>query len=214
MSGAQTVFEFRGVSVSYGERQVLDGFDLKVERGEKALAYGKSGIGKSTLLRLLLGFALPDAGTVLFEGRPLDPPAAWEARRRVAYVGQDLDVAGGPVREFLDRSLGYRANAHRRPGPREVAETLESLELEPGVVEKDLADLSGGERQRVALALALLLRRDLFLLDEVTSALDVPMKRKVIEVFAARPEWTVLTVSHDHHWLDDGRMRVVEIGGG
>lgn len=198
--------------MTYGERKVLGGFDLRVERGEKVLVYGESGIGKSTLLRLLLGFAVPDAGEVLFAGRPLCPAAAWEARRRVAYVGQDLDVAGGRVGEFFDRSLGYKANASRRPESREVAETLESLELEPGLLEKDLADISGGERQRASLALALLLRRDLFLLDEVTSALDVPMKRKVIEAFASRPAWTVLTVSHDHHWLDDGRMRVVEMG--
>ncbi|MHB8780506.1 MAG: ATP-binding cassette domain-containing protein, partial [Candidatus Geothermincolia bacterium] len=84
-------------------------------------------------------------------------------------------------------------------------------ELLPPILEKEMADISGGERQRVALTLAILLDRDIFLLDEVTSGLDAPMKRRVIERFTGNDAWTVLTASHDGDWAAASGLRVVEL---
>ncbi len=206
------LFSFRDVNVEYDGVEVLRDFNLEVKRGEKVLIYGKSGIGKSTLLRMLLGFAVPDSGGVFFEGRPLDPSAAWEVRRRAAYVSQDLDIAAGRVEDLVERTMRYKVNLPLQPSRQDLDAALALFDLEPEILRKEITDLSGGERQRVALALALLLHRDIFLLDETTSALDAPMKRRVVEHFTGRDEWTVLSVSHDHTWLEGGRMSVIEMG--
>jgi putative ABC transport system ATP-binding protein len=208
------LFSFQDVNVAYDGVRVLRDFNLEVNRGEKVLIYGKSGIGKSTVLRLLLGFAVPDSGSVFFEDRSLDPPAAWEVRRRAAYVSQDLDIAAGRVEGLVERTMRHKANQPLQPSRQDLDAALALFDLEPEILRKEITDLSGGERQRVALALALLLRRDIFLLDEATSALDAPMKSRVVEYFTGQDEWTVLCVSHDRTWLEGGRMRVIEMGVG
>ncbi|MDI7252972.1 ABC transporter ATP-binding protein [Candidatus Solincola sp.] len=200
------------VSFTPGGQRVLEDFRLEVRRGEKVLVYGKSGVGKSTLLRMLLGFVLPSSGCVYFEGRRIDPGSVWEARRRIAYVSQDLDLSRGKAGDFVAGVFALRANRGRAHMDEDFAAAMEWLELDRGILDKGMTDLSGGERQRLALALALSLGRDVFLLDEVTSAVDPRMKERIARRFASMESATVLAVSHDVTWLKVGGMRVVRLG--
>lgn len=208
------MISFDKVNVSFDGTPVLEDFDLEVARGEKVLVYGKSGAGKSTLLKLLLGFVRPDAGTIYFGGRELNRRSVWEVRRRVAYVGQDLDLGEGKVSEFVAGVFALRANAALRRDAGSLERAMEWLELSRKLLDKDLNDTSGGERQRLAIALALALERDVFLLDEVTSAVESDMKARIAEHFASLKGATVLAVSHDVNWLDQGGVRVVGLGSG
>jgi len=79
------------------------------------------------------------------------------------------------------------------------------------VLRKDTSELSGGEKQRLAIIVSILLERKVFLLDEVTSSLDKQLKKKVINYFIERDDWTIVAISHDPGWLDNPRVRVFDL---
>lgn len=205
------LFEFRQVAVRFDGVPVLEDFSLGIRPGEKTVIRGKSGSGKSTLLRLLLGFARPDRGEVLCDGEALTPGIAWRLRRRVAFVNQGIDLDRGPVRDALGRVCAFQP-CPEPPGRDAMVEALETFDLSRRVLDKETADLSGGERQRVALAAAILQKRDIFLLDEPTAALDAALTEHVAAFFLdGNPDWTVVAVSHDEPWHRPDRAVVVEL---
>ncbi|MEF2277350.1 thiol reductant ABC exporter subunit CydD [Deinococcus sp. YIM 134068] len=209
--------EFRDVSLRYGERAALSGVTLTLPPGSRTLLVGESGAGKTSVARLLLGFAVPTGGEVRVNGVPLTDldPAAWRAR--VAYVPERPYLFPGTVRENI--RLG-------RPGATE-AEVVEAARAAdahafitalPNGYDTDVgaegARLSGGERLRLALARAFLRDAELLILDEPTSQLDVGSEERVREALerlgAGR---TVLTISH-REALHGGHDQRVELDGG
>jgi thiamine transport system ATP-binding protein len=169
MSERAASIEVREVSVSFGERQVLDRFSLSVEPGEIVALLGPSGCGKSTLLRVIAGLQLADHGSVLIDGTDMaDVPTH---RRRVGMVFQDqqlfpnLDVAGNVGYALKLAGVAAAARAAR------VGELLELVGL-CGFERRNITQLSGGEGQRVALARSLAASPRVLLLDEPFSALD------------------------------------------
>ena len=165
-----------GAAVSLGGRRVLGGVDLRVGPTESVALLGPSGIGKSTLLRVIAGLVRPDAGTVTWDGADLaDVPAH---RRRIGLVFQDAvlfphrDVAGNVA--YGLEAAGVPA-AERRS---EVARLLGLVDL-AGYEDRDVHTLSGGQAQRVALARALAPRPRLLLLDEPFGALDRDLRERL-----------------------------------
>ena len=169
--------------------------------GEKALLTGPSGCGKSTVLRCLLGFVAPEAGSVHIQGQPLIEHSVWSLRRHLAYVDQEPDLGTETIAEILERPFHYRANARLRGNIERVPELFERFGLVPSLLDKEAGDLSGGEKQRIALIAAVLLDRSIFLLDEATSALDKASKKIVIDYFRTRDDVTALFVAHDSEWF-------------
>ncbi len=189
------------LTVRMDGQTVLKDFSLAVPAGRKALLTGPSGCGKSTVLRCLLGFVTPQAGSVHVAGERLTAESVWRVRRHLAYVGQEPDLGAGAVRDILQQPFHYRANAALRDNLSRVPELFDAFGLARALLDKSIGDLSGGEKQRVALISALLLDRRIFLLDEVTSALDPASKRKVLDYFQSRTEATALFVAHDAEWF-------------
>lgn len=202
---------YQNVTVTRKGADILKGFNLEIQRGEKVLVYGKSGIGKSTVLKLLLGFTRPDRGAVFFDDHPLDRKQVWEVRKRIAYVSQDLDIGQGRVSDFISHVMGYKVNASIGTSDEKLDNAMSLLELEPSILDKSLEEISGGEKQRVALACALLLERDVYLLDEATSAVDLELKKKVVRHFTSLEDVTLLCVSHDVNWLEAEPLEVVRL---
>ena len=85
------------------------------------------------------------------------------------------------------------------------------FEFNEDIVDKNIEDLSGGERQRLAIVISVLLGRDVFFLDEVTSALDKHLKKKVVDYFVKRKDWTSLVVSHEPLWLENPAVKVFSL---
>lgn len=203
------LIKYENIGFSFENRKILSGFNLTVKKNQKILLRGKSGTGKTTLLKILLGFTKPSEGTIYFRNRVIDSKTCWEARKEIAYVVQDTDLGEGKVKSLLDDIFSYRANKEKLDHEK-LRAFMRELELENDILEKNFQELSGGEKQRIGILIALLLNRNIYLLDEVTSALDAKLKKKIADYFLAREDWTLLIVSHDREWERDG-MKTINI---
>ena len=198
--GAEPTARLKGVRVAYGSRVVLDGYDLDVRPATLTVVRGRSGSGKSTILRVLLGLADPDEGQVLLGGvdlSGLDRTARADLRRVVVAVSGQ----GGALAEPLDveENLALARTARGLPDdPDVVAGTIDALGLHP-VRGRAVRLLSGGERQRVAVARSLVVGRPLVVLDEPTSQQDEAHAELVADVLAAAAAGgaALLCATHD-----------------
>ncbi|MFF0679386.1 ATP-binding cassette domain-containing protein [Streptomyces tendae] len=196
-TAAAPAVELRAVTLSYGVRAepVLDALDLRVAPGEHLAVVGPSGIGKSTLTRLVAGTLAPSRGEVRVAGRPVTGcPAAELAALRV-LVPQDAYVFSGTVGDNLAylRTDARRAELDAAVGVFGLAPLVERLGGLDGTVRP--AELSPGERQLVALVRAYLSPAPLLLLDEATCHLDPASEARAEEALAGRTG-TLVVVAH------------------
>lgn len=180
-------------------RAVLDGFDLALPPGSRTALVGPSGAGKTSAVRLLLGFGDPDAGAVLVDGVPMTELDRDAWRARVAYVPERPWLLPGTVAENVrlgrpDATDGEVATALERAGAHFVARLPRGVDTPLG---EDAARLSGGERLRIALARAFVKDAALVVLDEPTAQLDAGTEADVLAALddLARGR-TLLTVTH------------------
>ncbi|QHT58548.1 ABC transporter ATP-binding protein [Paenibacillus lycopersici] len=189
---------FRGISVSYGAKKVLDRFSLDLPRGEFLSLVGNSGCGKTTLLRTISGFASIDEGEIWVNGKELGRMPTH--KRNIGFVHQHYALFPH-MTVFENVAFGLRERKlPRREIHARVEEYLKLVHMEaharsyPG-------QLSGGMQQRIALARALAIQPDILLLDEPLSALDtnlrVALREELMELHRRFPELTIIYVTHD-----------------
>jgi ATP-binding cassette subfamily B protein len=192
----------RGVRFGYDPTEpVLDGFDLEVRRGEIVCLLGPSGMGKSTVLALLLRLWDVDAGSVAVGGVDVRDLRLSELRRAIAYVPQDPWLLDATVAEniaFGSRDA-TRAGVLRAGAVAGVDEFVGGLPLGYDTpVGEGASRLSGGQRRRVAIARAVVRDAPVLLLDEPTSSLDVEAAQRVVDAIRhAAAERATLVVTHD-----------------
>lgn len=173
--GASPVVAFRRLSFGYGDRQIIDGVSFEIRSGQVVALMGGSGVGKTTLLRLISGLVAPQQGTVEVFGKPLDSThqtRLYEARRRMGLLFQfgalftDLtcfENVAFPIREHTNLSESMVRDL--------VLLKLECVGLR-GAAELKPSEISGGMARRVALARAIALDPELILYDEPFAGLD------------------------------------------
>ena len=200
-SPSTDVVSLVGVCFSYGTHVVLDELDLAVGAGESVALVGRSGAGKSTVLKLINRLQLPNAGSVIVEGRDTRQWDPISLRRRIGYVLQEIGLFPHLTVEenvaLVARLQGWpierrRARAH---------ELLELVGLPPGeFAPRWPRELSGGQRQRVGVARALAIDPPILLMDEPFGALDSITRQELRTEFQRirrHLRQTVILVTHD-----------------
>ncbi len=192
----QPCIELKNVCVNFDGKSVLDNFSLTVQTGQKVILTGPSGRGKSTVLRCILGFVVPEKGTIKIFGESLNQHSVWRLRTFIGYVPQEPELGSGTVQEWLEGPFNFKANKGLKKNLDKIPDLFHQFLLPLDLLEKNVQTLSGGEKQRVAIVSAILLQRPVLLLDEPTSALD-DMSRKKLAEFLSGTEITALVVSHE-----------------
>lgn len=199
--------EFRNIQLKYDQRLIFSGFNLEIEQYEKVLFCAPSGRGKTSLVKMLLGFVVPEAGEIYVDGIRLSGETANGIRSKICYVSQDADIPKGIVRDVFAAVFKFSVNRHLNYQETVLSDWLETMALPQDTLEKNVDALSGGERQRLALILGILLDRDIWILDEITTGLDLGLKTKMVELLLSYNK-TILVVSHDDIYQKRGLREV------
>jgi len=178
------VIEFRDVHLAFDEKKILDGISFSVRRGETKIILGRSGGGKSTIIRLILGLLKPDSGAILIDGEDItayDEPEMMPVRQKIGMVFQEgalfdsISVHDNVAYRLLEQGVSEDEVEI------EVKRMLRFVDLEDAV-DKMPSELSGGMRRRVGIARALVGDPQIVLFDEPTAGLDPPTARTICEL--------------------------------
>ena len=210
------VLETRGLCKAFGSQQVLAGVDLAVEKGESLVVIGQSGTGKSVLLKCILGLETPDAGQVLWQGKPLD------RRTRAAFLdGFGMLFQGAALFDSMTVWQNVAFRLRRRLGDakarRIAVEKLARVGLGAEVADLHPAALSGGMAKRAGLARAIAADPQVIFFDEPTTGLD-PIRAARINALicdiVTETGATAITITHDMTTVRRVADRVAMLSGG
>lgn len=215
------MIEIKGLCKKFGDQQVLDHIDLRIERGKVVVVIGPSGTGKSTLLRCINVLERPEEGHIRLEGFDTDFATISKQdiqtlRSRTSMVFQNSNLYRNKTAlQNITTPLTLVKKINREEAEKTGLELLKKV----GMLEKRDAypeTLSGGERQRVGIARAMAVNPDIILFDEPTSALDPELVNEVLDVIRelARQHTTMLIVTHEMKFARSVADEIVFMEGG
>lgn len=189
------------VSKSFGTQKVLDDLSLSVNEGEFLTVIGRSGCGKTTMLRLINGLQKPDSGDVYVEGLNIKDADLIALRRRTGYVIQNKGLFPHMT---VEKNISYvpviSGRKNKEENRRKAIRLLKLVGLDESMADRYPSELSGGQQQRVGIARALAAEAKLLLMDEPFGALDEITKRAMQDEMLALQEklhMTVVFITHD-----------------
>ena len=197
------MIEAREVRKSFGPQRVLDGVNLRIAEGESVVIIGRSGGGKSVLLKHLIGLTRPDSGEVIIDGENIvgmNERRLLSVRHKFGMLFQGAALFDSmTVAENVGFALRREKNLTPAALDQRVSEALEMVDL-PGTERKKPSELSGGMRKRVGLARAIVYRPEIVLYDEPTTGLDPIVSDDIDQLIVRvrdRMKVTSVVVTHD-----------------
>lgn len=190
----QDVLHAEGLSYSYDDRPIFKNLSMSLKRGESVALVGPNGIGKSTLLRVLVGELQPSAGSI-----------RWGSNVKIGYYEQEHEGLN-PENTVLEEVWSEYPHLEEV----QIRNVLGGFLFSGEAVLKKIRELSGGERARIALAKLMLLNANVLVFDEPTNHLDI-FSKEVLESALINYEGTLLFVSHDRYFLNKMADRVIEM---
>jgi len=217
----ETLIEIQGLKKSFGDRQVLKGIDLTLERGKNVILLGRSGIGKSVLIKCIVGLIVPDSGILKVFGddiMKLNGEGMNNLRKKVGFLFQGGAVYDSmTVRENLEfpirRNLSIRDHQQI---DRMVNKALENVGL-LDAIDVMPSELSGGMRKRVGLARTLILNPEIILYDEPTTGLDPITAKEISELIIEiqkKYNTSSIIITHDIHCIKSTANHILLLKGG
>jgi branched-chain amino acid transport system ATP-binding protein len=195
----ELLIEARGLNTYYGQSHILRGIDFAVARGETVGLLGRNGMGKSTLLKTIMGLVKPRGGSVKVTGRDMTSRAPYEiAQLGIAYVPEGRGIFGNlSVKENLEMSARAGIRAQRDWTYERVLETFPRLKER---LSHGGQQLSGGEQQMLTIGRALMTNPDVLILDEATEGLAPLIAREIWRICALIRETGISSVIVDKNW--------------
>jgi phospholipid/cholesterol/gamma-HCH transport system ATP-binding protein len=197
------MIQVRNLDKSFGSHTVLEGVSFSIEKGESVVIIGRSGGGKSVLLKHLVALLKPDSGQVLIEGEDIVPMNERELLRIRQKFGMLFQGAALFDSMTVAENVAFAFRRNKTISPKEiarlVAEVLEMVDL-PGIEQKNPSELSGGMKKRVGLARAIIYQPEIVLYDEPTTGLDPIVSDSIDQLILRvrdRLSVTSVVVTHD-----------------
>ena len=198
-----TLIQFENVSKSFGSQNVLNRIDFSIEQGRITAIIGKSGVGKSVMLKHMIGLLKPDSGSIYLNGKDISKISKKkysQIRRKFSYMFQNMALFDSmTVYENIALPLEERRQLKKNEIDNQVMEISKKLELED-IKHKYPSQISGGMKKRVALARALITDPEIILFDEPTTGLDPIRKHAVFEMISENQkafQYTAVIVTHE-----------------
>ncbi len=195
------MIKLNSITHSYGEKPVLNNFDLSIEANQLVCLLGSSGCGKTTILRLIAGLEIPEKGEVSIENQIVtknNQVVISPHQRNIGFVFQDLALW---PHFTVYKNIAFGLNERKEKNVKnKVFEMLELFDLQE-YSEKFPHQLSGGQKQLVAISRSLILKPRILLMDEPLANIDVKLKRKILEHIKNLKRnfnLTIIYVTHDH----------------
>jgi polar amino acid transport system ATP-binding protein len=214
----QTLLQIKDLHKEFDGKKILNGIDLKIDKGEVIVVLGPSGCGKSTLLRCLNGLEPVQGGDIEFAGKSLTgKDVDWkEIRQHIGMVFQNYDLF--PHMTVIENILLGPLKVQKRDKDEVLKQAKELLER-VGLLDRMNSyprQLSGGQKQRIAIVRALCMNPEIMLFDEVTASLDPEMVREVLEVMLglAKQGMTMIIVTHEMGFAQSVADRIVFMDAG
>ena len=204
--------ELRGVAFAYPEKkEVISDYSLEIRHGERVAFVGKSGVGKSTLVDLIIGILKPKRGEIFVDGVKIDDSNIKSWRRKIGYIPQNIYLFDGSVGENI--AFGSKMDRARLTKVAKMARIYDFLEENDGF-DTQVGDggnaLSGGQKQRIGIARALYHDPDVLVLDEATSALDTDTESAIMdEIYQIAEDKTLLVIAHRLSTIERCDRRIV-----
>ncbi len=197
------MIETKDIVKGFGRQRVLDGISIKIEKGESVAIIGRSGCGKSVLLKTIIGLITADSGRVIIEGQDitgLNERELIKVRKKFGMLFQSAALFDSmSVFENIAFPLRREKRFNDNEIKQRVSAALEMVEM-PGIESKMPSELSGGMRKRVGLARAIVYQPEIILYDEPTTGLDPVVSDsidKLIMRICERLNVTTVVVTHD-----------------
>lgn len=190
------MIECQNISLSYSNKLILDNFNLTVNRGENICLAGESGKGKSTLLKIMQGYLLPDKGQVFIKNMQVSPSSINSIRKHISWIPQNINlpVENGTELMTLMNTSGTVKKAQN---------FLTKLGLEENFITRNFNEISGGQKQRVIISICLSLDKEILLMDEPTSSLDEDSIALFIQTIQSLKDKTIVSASHNQTWINN-----------
>lgn len=216
-AATETMLQIFGVNVYYGESHILRDVDMSVPVGEMVCLIGRNGVGKTTLLKTIMGLLKPCTGTITFAGQPIDSLATDQrARLGIGYVPQGREIIPRvTVKENL--LLGLEARSQRNKSQEIPDEVFELFPVLKTMLSRMGGDLSGGQQQQLAIARALMGKPRLLVLDEPTEGIQpsivLEIEAAVRRIIEATGISVLLVEQHLHFVRQADRYYAMQKGG-
>jgi len=197
------MIRFEHISLSFQKKEIFHDLNLEIAKGEFISLSGGSGIGKTTLLKMVQGYVLPDSGTISINNELLTTKSIHHLRKQISWIPQNINL---PVATGIELIKLMEVEKIKE----KIVSILENLELSEDILYEDFSKISGGQKQRIVISIVLGLDKPIILLDEPTSSLDNKSIDKLLNVLKSLEGKTVLTASHNQVW-NDQTDKVIEL---
>lgn len=197
------MIEFKNISLSFQGNSILTNFNEEIPAGAKFSVGGASGRGKSSLLKLIQGYLIPDSGNIIVDSEEITSKTIHQLRKKMAWIPQNINL---PVNNGAELVELMEVARHKET----IGHYLEMLDLKTAVLDQDFSTISGGQKQRIVISIVLSLGKPIVLMDEPTSSLDEKSIANLLEVVNTLKNTTIVSASHNKTWLDHSD-KVIEL---